>query len=113
MKRFRLLICMAVCLGILAILLLWFRRGQQLTAFRERLHMVERSLRVYQRENGKYPDQMSHLTTPGFKVEEVLSGSTYRYYNQPASSKSNQVLLDGFYRGHGFEVSSESGVSFK
>jgi hypothetical protein len=75
--------------------------------------MVDRLLSVYQQEHGEYPDRLTQLTAPGFKVENALAGATYRYYKQPAASSSNRVLLDGAFRGYSFVVSSESGVSFR
>lgn len=110
MKRIKSLSLVVGTFGILIVLLLWMKREQQFTAFYHRLHMVEKVLWAYQKEHGKYPDVLSQ---PGWKVDDLLAGATYRYYNSSYASKSNAILIDGSFRGRGFEVTTERGVSFK
>jgi type II secretory pathway pseudopilin PulG len=115
MKSGTLLAFVAVCLAAVLLVVgfgLWFKQQQKLVAFQERLHMVERSLSVYKQTHGTYPNSLAQLDANGFAPVLALSGATYQYRTN-APPDSNEILLDGTFRGHSFEIREKTGVSFR
>lgn len=84
----------------------------RLVAFQERLHEIQPALDFYRKDNGHYPSSLKELDQPQWSPAVVLSGATYTYHAN-APTNGDEILLDGNFRGHIFEIRSKSGFSFK